>query len=354
MLGSNGTGANAVTYNPPVVNVPPPPTAGPTRARAAERDRRAPRAGSLLVLSPGIYNENVLVWKPLKLQGLGPGGIIGAHELQARDPEDPRFNVAGSVIDGRFFQQNATAFDATVAAHAPYAGVDAAGHPVLRGADITVARQDHDRLRRRRTGQRHGVVQRGPDRRPRPDDRAAATAPAASSCRRTPTTCSSPTTCSRTTAASSPAASASASRYAARQNHNYNVRIANDRLIGNGGLTQLRRGRASSTAPTTTRSRSSIVCSNFSVEYGAGISHSGSARAGDPRQPDLLQRRRSTPAPASRSRRELPVGGGGLGDGSGAVDVDRNLIQSNYSGDDGGGIFVLDALDARRSTSATT
>ena len=58
------------------------------------------------------------MWKPLKIQGLGPGGIIGAHELQARDPEDPRFHVLGSVIDGRFFQQNATAYDATVAAHA--------------------------------------------------------------------------------------------------------------------------------------------------------------------------------------------------------------------------------------------
>jgi hypothetical protein len=43
---------------------------------------------------------------------------------------------------------------------------------------------------------------------------------------------------------------------------------------------------------------------------------------------------------------ELVVGGGALSDGSGAVNVDRNLIQSNTSTlDDGGGIFVLDALD---------
>src|SRR6185436_4517248 len=56
---------------------------------------------------------------------------------QARDPEDPRFNIPGTVIDGRYFQQNATSYDAAIAAHAPYAGVSAA-HPVLRGADITV------------------------------------------------------------------------------------------------------------------------------------------------------------------------------------------------------------------------
>jgi large repetitive protein len=33
-----------------------------------------------------------------------------------------------------------------------------------------------------------------------------------------------------------------------------------------------------------------------------------------------------------------------FGDGSGAVNLDRNLIQSNFSGDDGGGLYVLDAL----------
>ena len=75
------------------------------------------------MLSPGVYNENILLWKPLKLQGLGPGGIIGAHEIQARDPEDPRFNIPGTVIDGRYFQQNAPDYDAAIAAHSPYAGV---------------------------------------------------------------------------------------------------------------------------------------------------------------------------------------------------------------------------------------
>jgi hypothetical protein len=45
---------------------------------------------------------------------------------------------------------------------------------------------------------------------------------------------------------------------------------------------------------------------------------------------------------------EMPVGGG-LGTGSGTVNIDRNLIQSNTTGDDGGGIFVLDSLTARIS-----
>jgi hypothetical protein len=141
VLGSNGTGGNAVTYNPAVVNVPPPPPAG-TDAHALQNAIDGAAAGSLVVLSPGVYNENVLLWKPLRIQGLGPGGIIGAHELNARAPEDPRFSVPGSVIDGRFFPQNATAYDATVSAHAPYA-VDSTFSTIMRGADITAVAQSN-------------------------------------------------------------------------------------------------------------------------------------------------------------------------------------------------------------------
>src|SRR5262249_22822388 len=50
--------------------------------------------------------------------------------------EDPRFHIVGSQIDGRFFPQNATAYDATVTAHAPYA-TDPTFSTIMRGADIT-------------------------------------------------------------------------------------------------------------------------------------------------------------------------------------------------------------------------
>lgn len=64
VLGTN----NNIAYNPPIVNVAPPPLG--TGSVQAAIDGAAP--GSLIVLSPGTYNENVLVWKPVKLQGLGP------------------------------------------------------------------------------------------------------------------------------------------------------------------------------------------------------------------------------------------------------------------------------------------
>ena len=73
VLGSNGTGADAVTYSPQIVPVGPPSNTTPVLQNAIN----AANPGNLLVLSPGTYNENVLVWKPLKLQGLGPGGIDG-------------------------------------------------------------------------------------------------------------------------------------------------------------------------------------------------------------------------------------------------------------------------------------
>ena len=147
-------------YTPTVVSVaaPPPAVGGnPTALQNAIDGAVQNGFGEwpLLVLKAGTYNENVVQWKPVKIQGLGPGGIIGAHELQARDPEDPRFHIVGSVIDGRFFQQNATAYDAVVAAHAPYAGVDAT-HPVLRGADLTVVAKSTTAYNLGR----HGIVPR--------------------------------------------------------------------------------------------------------------------------------------------------------------------------------------------------
>ncbi|WP_426594685.1 hypothetical protein ACPPVS_03920 [Cellulomonas sp. McL0617] len=333
-----GTGGG-VTYNPPVVNVAAPPPGAGTDAHAIQHAIDGAAAGSLLVLRPGVYNENVVQWKPLKIQGLGAGGIIGAHELQARDPEDPRFNIVGSVIDGRYFQQNATAYDATVAAHAPYA-VDPTMPTVLRGADLTVvaqsataynvpagtvgvfsaARTDGVGLM---TGQGEGAggiqVQAN-----------------ANNLQVTNTVLENNSgVVAGGMAIGQPYAPAS---------HNYNVRVSNDRFLGNGGLTQAG-GLGIFDDSNSYEVANSIVCSNFSVNYGAGVSHIGLSPNGNIHDNQIYYNDAVDSGAGVAIESELPVAGG-LGAGTGPVNVDRNLITANYSGDDGGGVFVLDALTA--------
>jgi hypothetical protein len=126
--------------------------------------------------------------------------------------------------------------------------------------------------------------------------------------------------------------------------HNYNVRVANDRLIGNGGLTRSG-GLGIFYGSNNYEVAGSIVCSNFGVEYGAGISHWGFSPGGQIHDNQIYYNESFDSGAGLSIQTETP-NGGGIGDGSGAVDVDRNLIQSNYSGDDGGGIFVQDGLTA--------
>jgi large repetitive protein len=335
VLGSGG----GVTYNPTVRNVPPPPPPATRNPHALQDAIDAANPGDLLVLSAGVYNENVLVWKPLKLQGLGPGGIIGAHELQARDPEDPRFHVVGSVIDGRYFAQNATAFDATVAAHAPYAGVDAA-HPVLRGADLTMAAKST-------TAYNVGTGAAATFSQARVDGLGLMTGQgegAGGIQLQAHANNSQLTNNVLENNGGVVAGGIALGQPFAHGSHNYNVRVANSRLLGNGGLTQAG-GLGIFYGSNNYDVAGNIVCSNFSVNYGAGVSHIGLSPGGAIHDNQIYYNDAVDSGAGIAIESELPVGGG-LGDGSGTVDVDRNLIQSNYSGDDGGGIFVLDALQA--------
>jgi hypothetical protein len=126
--------------------------------------------------------------------------------------------------------------------------------------------------------------------------------------------------------------------------HNYNVRIANDRLIGNGGLTTSG-GLGIFYGSNNYDVANNIVCSNFSVEYGGGISHIGLSPNGKIHDNKIYYNEAVDSGGGIAIEGELVVGGGALSAGSGSVNVDRNLIQSNTSTlDDGGGIFVLDAL----------
>jgi hypothetical protein len=339
VLGVNGSGTGAVRYTPQVVNVAAPPPGAGTDPHAIQNAIDVAAQNSfaewpLLVLKAGAYNENVVQWKPVKLQGVGPGGIIGSHEFQARDPEDARFNIKGSVIDGRYYQQNATAYDATVAAHAPYSGVDAS-HPVLHGADVTVVAKSTTAYGSGLAASRidgiglmtgHGEGAGGVQLQAFANNMQLTNNVLENN-------------------GGVVAGGIGVGQPYDHASHNYNVRIANDRVLGNGGLTQAG-GIGIFYGSNNYDVAANIVCSNFSVNYGAGVSHIGLSPGGNIHDNQIYYNDSVDSGAGIALESELPVGATGLGDGTGGVNVDRNLIQSNYSGDDGGGLFVLDALTA--------
>jgi large repetitive protein len=323
-------------YNPTVV-----PVGASTNPHAIQNAIDAAAAGSLLVLQPGVYKENVLMWKPLKLQGLGPGGIVGASELLQRAPDDPRFNIQGTTIDGKFFRDNAADYDAKIASLLPLAGVDGT-HPVLRGADITVlakttssynltgtgpaavftaARIDGIGIT---TGQGEGVggVQLQAH--------------------------------DNNTQISNNFVEGNGGVFGGgiglgqpyvHGSHNFNVAITRNRVIGSGGLSRSG-GLGIFYNSNSYDVGNNMFCSNFGVEYGAGISHWGLSPNGKIHDNTILYNDAVDSGAGIAINEEIPTTGptGPIGDGSGTVDIDRNLIQSNNSGDDGGGIFIQDAL----------
>jgi hypothetical protein len=351
VLGSNGTGTSLVTYNPPIVNVAAPPPTG-TNAHALQDAIDAAAPGSLLVLSPGVYNENILLWKRLRIQGLGPGGIIGSHELQSRAPEDPRFNVPGSVLDGRFFPQNAAAYDATVSAHGPYA-TDSTFSTIMRGADITAVAQSTTayNVPTLPSGQDSAAfngaridglgLQTG-----RGDGAGGLQLQANINNMQV-------TNNILENNGGVFAGGIGLGQPYAHGNHNFNVRMGNDRVLGNGGLTRSG-GIGIFYGSNNYDVTGSIFCSNFGVEYGAGISHWGLSPGGSIHDNKIYYNDAVDSGAGIAVQTELPVGadctspGATLatcrGAGSGAVNIDRNLIEGNFSGDDGGGIFLADAF----------
>ena len=323
-------------YNPAVIQVGP-----PTNPHAIQNAINTAGSDSLLVLQPGTYHENVILWKRVKLQGLGPGGIVGAPETEIQaQPEDPRFDIQGSVIDGRFFTDNQSDWEATLTdVVGSLAGVDAA-HPVLKGADITVVAKAQNTYTNGVDANNFNAA--------RIDG------------------------IGLTTGRGEGAGGIQLQAYARRLQisndvlesnggvfaggigvgqpnydaHDENLKVAYSRLLGNGGLTH-------AGAMGIFRSSdnydvgNSILCSNFSVEYGAGISHLGRSPGGVIHDNQIYYNDAVDSGGGLAIQQEIPAGDPNAGTGSGDVHVLRNLIQSNFTGDDGGGIFVANALGER-------
>lgn len=315
--------------------------------------------GDMVVVNQGTYNENVIMHRRIKLQGVGPGGSVGAPESgPGAGVDDIRRSVPGSVIDGRNF------FDREAAWNTKIASLPKAGNPAVPGgADITVVPRTTGQFASGGAGRNAAIDGLG-------------------------------ITMGQGGGAGGIQVNAYATRLqitnnimennggefggaialglpslynipagqalnpATLDNQNDDVRIAFNRILGNGGR-RLAGGIAIYNGAERYLIEQNDICSCYSNEYGGGISHfglSGGRTASG--LPGRIRDNRIYGNDAFDSGGGIMIAGEyppGLSPatpplGSGRVDVELNIISSNLSNDDGGGIMLLDTMGAAPAT----
>ena len=129
---------------------------------------------------------------------------------------------------------------------------------------------------------------------------------------------------------------------AANDNQNDFVNIAHNRILANGGTNLAGAIGIFSGAADYTVAYNDI-CGNFSAEYGGGISHYGFSPNGQIHHNRVYFNRSYDEAGGIMIAGELSVDPAVLTMGAGPVDVYANLIQANLGNDDGGGLRFLNA-----------
>lgn len=117
------------------------------------------------------------------------------------------------------------------------------------------------------------------------------------------------------------------------------VRIANNRVIGNGG-TNLAGAIAIYNGTDGYEVSYNDICGNFSAEYGGGISHYGLS-SGNIHHNRIYFNRSYDEGGGIMIAGELPADPSTLSTGAGPVNIFSNLIQNNLANDDGGGLRFL-------------
>ena len=127
---------------------------------------------------------------------------------------------------------------------------------------------------------------------------------------------------------------------ASNDNQNDFVRIANNRILANGG-TNLAGAIGVFSGSEGYEIAGNDVCGNFSAEYGGGISHYGLSPNGSIHDNRIYFNRAYDEAGGIMIAGELPADPAVLTPGAGPVNIYNNLIQANLSNDDGGGLRFL-------------
>ena len=125
-------------------------------------------------------------------------------------------------------------------------------------------------------------------------------------------------------------------------NHNDNIAILNNRIVNNGG-SNLAGGVAIFDDSDNYELAYNDVCGNFSAEYGGGISHFGRSDNGSIHDNKIYFNGSYDEGGGVMIAGELPANPAELSLGSGPVSIYNNLIQNNIANDDGGGLRFLQA-----------
>jgi hypothetical protein len=334
-----GTGYNPTRYE-----------VGPTRPYATIQSAVNAAAGAggnaLVVVYPGapqqwnpggVYYENVILYSPVKLQGVGPGGVRNNGS-----------SVLGSVLDGR-----------GVAGDTNYAedwrvfveSLDWDGNQAIyEGAVVYILAEDGE-FTNIYPATIDGFTIQGGDQQGFPN--------------LTPTD---PTVrnivavqgggifanaytrylqITNNILQSNGGAYAGAIRLgtphlpgAANDNQNDFVRIAYNRILANGG-TNLAGAIGIFSGAQSYEVANNDICGNFSAEYGGGISHYGLSPNGSIHHNRIYLNRAYDEGGGIMIAGELPANPATLSPGAGAVNVHSNTIQANLANDDGGGLRFL-------------
>ncbi len=129
-----------------------------------------------------------------------------------------------------------------------------------------------------------------------------------------------------------------------KDHQNDNVYVGHNRIIANGG-TNLAGAIGVFAGAENYEIAHNDICGNFSAEYGGGVSHYGYSPGGQIHNNRIYFNRAYDEGGGIMIAGELPADATLLSPGAGPVDVHANLIQANLSNDDGGGLRFLMAGD---------
>jgi hypothetical protein len=282
--------------------------------------------GTIIVVHEGTFYESPILYKNVKLQGLGPGGL------------DPNNNpVIGSVIDGRFFLSYLDQWLAkldSIDFDGPELVDPGQVKEISRGQVITVVAKEN-RFSSGFRPQIDGFKITGA----RGEDGGGIYINAH---------------CNYLVISNNVIQSngggfgggITIGKAYAGNNYNSNITISHNQILNNGGIS-LAGGIGIFNGADDYSIEYNFICGNYSAEYGGGISHFGLSRRGKIHH-NIVQFNNSFDEGAGIFiGGEQPVPPAVLTRGSGEVDIYNNLIRGNVANDDGGGLRLLQPLDYR-------